>query len=120
MRAGRVKVLFHLPEKLDNGMPVPSSWPSAYMAYVEWFTPFKPSHENNHNMFSISVPPRRANGFRQASIIPLTDIRQTCQLFPNFGRDNVDPEWTTDTVLDKCNSFFVNNWTSLYAYQSIW
>ncbi|KAJ6605545.1 hypothetical protein DFH09DRAFT_897411 [Mycena vulgaris] len=71
-------------------------------------------------MYSISVPPRRANGIRPASIIPLTDIRQTCQLFPNFGRADVPPKWTTHTVLDECNNFFVNNWASLYAYQSIW
>ncbi|KAF8145351.1 hypothetical protein K438DRAFT_1630258 [Mycena galopus ATCC 62051] len=119
-RIGRVKVLFRLPEKLDTGMPAPPNWPKTCLAYVEWFSAFKPKHENNHNMYSISVPPRRANGFRQASIIPLTDIRQTCQLFPNFGRNDVPDEWTTDTVLDMCPNFFVNNWASLYAYQSIW
>ena len=90
------------------------------MAYVEWFSTFKQNHEPNHEMYSILVPPRRADGFSNAAIIPLTDIRQTCQLFPNFGRAEVDPEWTTDNVLDKCTSFFVNNWASLYAYQSIW
>jgi hypothetical protein len=90
------------------------------MAYVEWFTSFKPNHEANHEMYSITVPPPRANGFCNASIIPLTDIRQTCQLFPNFGRDNVNPEWTSDNVLDECRTFFVNNWASLYTYQSIW
>ncbi|KAJ7661849.1 hypothetical protein B0H17DRAFT_953364, partial [Mycena rosella] len=89
-------------------------------AYVEWFSTFKPQHEANHDMYSISVPPRHANGMRPASIIPLTDIRQTCQLFPNFGRADVPAHWTSDTVLDVCNKFFVNNWSSISAYQSIW
>ncbi|KAJ7868925.1 hypothetical protein B0H14DRAFT_3582668 [Mycena olivaceomarginata] len=119
-RVGRVKVLFRLPEKLDDNTPVPTNWPTTCLAYVEWFSPFKSRHDDNHEMYSISALPRRANGTRNGSIIPLTDIRQTCQLFPKFGRDNVDPGWTTDTVLDNCTSFYVNNWASLYAYQSIW
>ncbi|KAJ7215557.1 hypothetical protein GGX14DRAFT_562771 [Mycena pura] len=119
-RVGRVKVLFRLPDRFDDATPTPSQWPKTCMAYVEWFTSFKPRHEDNHEMYSISTPPRRANGFRNASIIPLTDIRQTCQLFPNFGREDVDPKWTSDNVLDLCCNFFVNNWAGLYAYQSIW
>ncbi|KAJ7757870.1 hypothetical protein B0H14DRAFT_2404515 [Mycena olivaceomarginata] len=119
-RVGRVKVLFCLPEKLDDGSPPPSNWPKGCLAYVEWFSSFKPRHEENHEMYSISTVPRWANGFSNASIIPLTDIRQTCQLFPKFGRDDVDATWTTDNVLDTCTTFYVNNWASLYSYQSIW
>ncbi|KAJ7669005.1 hypothetical protein B0H17DRAFT_949575 [Mycena rosella] len=119
-RVGRVKVLFRLPDKFDDSTLTPSEWPKTCLAYVEWFTTFKPRHEENHDMYSVMVPPRRTNGFAHASIIPLTDIRQTCQLFPNFGRDDVNSLWTSDNVLDECRSFFVNNWASLYAYQSIW
>ncbi|KAJ6449729.1 hypothetical protein C8R45DRAFT_849527, partial [Mycena sanguinolenta] len=79
---------------------------------VEWFSAFKPQHDENHNRYSISTPLRRANEFANASIICLTNIRQTCQLFPKFGRQNVDSQWTTDTVLDQCTSFYINNWAS--------
>ncbi|KAJ6494337.1 hypothetical protein C8R45DRAFT_824542, partial [Mycena sanguinolenta] len=89
-------------------------------AYVEWFSTFKPQHDENHNMYSISTPPRGANGFANESIIHLTNICQTCQLFPKFGQQDVDSQWTTDTVLDQCTSFYINNWASLYTYQSIW
>ncbi|KAJ7434254.1 hypothetical protein B0H11DRAFT_1652483, partial [Mycena galericulata] len=75
-RVGRVRVLFRLPEKLDDGNPIPRNWPTTCLAYVEWFSTFKPTHENNHEMYSISVPPPRANGFLTGSIIPLTHIRQ--------------------------------------------
>jgi hypothetical protein len=119
-RVGRVKVLFCLPEKLDDNTPVPLNWPKACLAYVEWYSTFKPTHEDNHEMYSISVLPPRATGLSNASIIPLTDIRQTCQLIPNFGRANINPSWNSHTVLDECKTFFVNNWNSLYAYQSIW
>ncbi|KAJ7873978.1 hypothetical protein B0H13DRAFT_1570967, partial [Mycena leptocephala] len=50
------------------------------------------------------------NGFSNASTIPLTDICQTCQLFPNFGRGNVDASWTSANILDEWRAFFVNNW----------
>ncbi|KAJ7896889.1 hypothetical protein B0H13DRAFT_2234414 [Mycena leptocephala] len=91
-RVGRVKVLFRLPDKLGDGTPAPTRWPRTCLAYIEWYSTFKSSHEENHNMYSISVPPRPANGFSHASIIPLTDIRRTCQLFPNFGRTDVDAD----------------------------
>ncbi|KAJ7214315.1 hypothetical protein GGX14DRAFT_341410, partial [Mycena pura] len=53
--------------------------------------------------------PMLANGTVRGAVIPLTDIRQTCQLFPNFDRPAVNEQWTSDTVLDECYSFFVNN-----------
>ena len=42
------------------------------------------------------------------------------QAWAALGRNNIPDEWTTDPVLDVCPNFFVNNWASLYAYQSIW
>ncbi|KAJ7712192.1 hypothetical protein B0H14DRAFT_3099260 [Mycena olivaceomarginata] len=112
-RAGRVKVLFQLPQKFDDNTPVPTNWPTSCLAYVEWYSSFSPRHDDNHTMYSIStVPSLRANGFANASIVHLTDIRQTCQL--------CDRDWTTDTVLDQCTAFYLNNWGSMYAYKSIW
>ncbi|KAJ7820515.1 hypothetical protein B0H14DRAFT_3147084 [Mycena olivaceomarginata] len=119
-RAGRVKVLFQLPQKFDDNTPVPTNWPTSCLAYVEWYSSFSPRHDDNHTMYSISTVPLRANGFANASIVHLTDIRQTCQLFPKFGRADVDRDWTTDTVLDQCTAFYLNNWGSMYAYKSIW
>ncbi|KAJ7310160.1 hypothetical protein DFH08DRAFT_757211 [Mycena albidolilacea] len=66
-----------------------------------------------------TIPPR-ANGFANTSIVHLTDIQQTCQLFPKFGRADVDRDWMTDTILDQCTAFYLNNWGSMYAYKSIW
>ncbi|KAJ7653857.1 hypothetical protein B0H17DRAFT_1267231 [Mycena rosella] len=120
MRVVRVKVLFKLPTQLDNGDPAPRSWPKDPLAYVECFSSFRPSHEPNHNMFAISKPPPRADGSLRGSVIYLSDIRQICQLFPNFGRADVNPQWTSDNVLDQCSSFLLNNWASLYSYQSMW
>jgi hypothetical protein len=67
---------------------------------------------------SSSDIPKRAPG----AIIPISNIRQSCMLFPAFPKDSgrTPSDWTTDNVLDKCSSFFVNNWLSKYSYQSIW
>ncbi|KAJ7625429.1 hypothetical protein B0H17DRAFT_996108 [Mycena rosella] len=80
-RVGRVKVLFRLPDKFDDSTLTPSEWPKTCLAYVEWFTTFKPRHEENHDMYSVMVPPRRTNGFAHASIIPLTDIVKRANCF---------------------------------------
>ncbi|KAJ7754747.1 hypothetical protein B0H14DRAFT_2540813 [Mycena olivaceomarginata] len=117
---GASKVLFRLPQKFDDNTPVPTNWPTSCLAYVEWYSSFSPRHDDNHIMYSISTIPPRANGFANASIVHLTDIRQTCQVFPKFGRADVDRDWTTDTVLDQCMAFYLNNWGSMYAYKSIW
>jgi hypothetical protein len=106
-RIARVKVLFRLPNEPQ------------VLAYVEWYT--KPDgHADSHNMYSIKKSPPRTDNHTSASIVPLANIRQTCQLFPHFGTDSVDPTWTTNNVLDLCKKFFINNWAGLYAYQTIW
>jgi hypothetical protein len=110
-KIGRVKVLFQLPKASSNAAET--------LAYIEWYTPPR-RNEETHNMHSIRKMDLRADGSVNASIVPLANIRQTCQLFPNFGRTLVDEGWTTNNVLDKCQSFFVNNWAGLYAYQTIW
>jgi hypothetical protein len=58
---GHVKVLFHLPEKFADGSWVPHNWLKTCVAYIEWFTPFKLQHGDNHHMYSVSVPPLPAN-----------------------------------------------------------
>jgi hypothetical protein len=55
----------------------------------------------------------------QGAIIPLSRIRQSCMLFPVFP-SSVPTHWTPDNVLDKADTFYINNWLSKYSYQTIW
>ncbi|KAI9461724.1 hypothetical protein BJY52DRAFT_1425670 [Lactarius psammicola] len=88
--------------------------PPAHLAYVEWFSPPSPPGPS-HNMCRISRNYR--NGRRSASIIPLTDVCRSVQLFPVFGP--VAPRhWQGTTVLEECNSFYVNPFLDRHMYQN--
>ena len=57
----------------------------------------------------------------QSSIIPVSNIQQSCMLFPVFPKLAPMPgDWKSENVLDKCSSFLINNWSSKYVYQTIW
>jgi hypothetical protein len=98
-------------------MSSPSVWPKEPLAYIEWYQPLSPNPDKNHSMYLVK---KQISSNPQCSIIPITNIRQSCMLIPNFGKDPPKKEWKSDTVLDLAPSFLLNNWQSLYAYQSLW
>jgi len=70
---------------------------------------------------STTTPPPGSNRLHPpGAIILVSEIRQSCMLFPVFNDENVPPDWTTSNVLDKSKSFLVNNWLSKYSYHTIW
>jgi hypothetical protein len=110
-------VIFRLPKVALHKKSVP--WSTEPLAYVEWYTPQQLT-DHSHKMYLIKKTEVRADGLIKGSILPLANIRQTCQLLPKFGLPNVDENWRTDNVLDLCHSFLINNWAGTYAYQTIW
>ena len=59
-----------------------------------------------------------SRGRRLASIIQVDSIHCSCYLTPQFGPTaQRDPTWTSDNVLDRCTTFFVNSHLSLYFFQ---
>ena len=83
------------------------------------FSKLKSAAEDHHEMYLITKPPTSAEGHPPGAIIPLSAIRQSCHLFPDFSH-GVPAGQTTDTVLDKCKRFYLNSFSSKYAYQTIW
>ena len=125
MKIGRIKVIFTFPQQIieeHSGNTTFTNLPQEFLAYVEWYTKLQSTAEKNHLMYKISKPPPHADGSLPGAIVPLSDIRQTCQLFPKFiqGGSLEELEWRSETVLDQATTFYVNNWSSLYAYQTIW
>lgn len=116
----RLKIIFCLPKIVDrNGFTesAPAEWPTHPLAYVTWFTRFRPSPDNDTGMYRVE-PAKDSKGQAQGMIIPLTDIRQSCMLTP--GKATWDLTWTSENILDKCDSFLVNNMQSKYSYQTIY
>ena len=63
-------------------------------------------------------------GDRQSAIVELSSLRRSCHLFPRFpvGKavaDGAAAGWTTDNVLEKCDTFFINNYVDMHAFQTI-
>ncbi|KAK7020726.1 hypothetical protein VNI00_017626 [Paramarasmius palmivorus] len=124
-RIARVKVIFQLPSSLNFGglgrYSSPAFWPKEPLAYVEWFTAptLSVSDRKTHDMPRISKAVG-TDGSQTWSIVPLSNIRQSCMLFPDFKRHSDSSVLTSSTVLDMCSSFYLNNWSSLYAYKTLY
>ncbi|KAH9918421.1 uncharacterized protein B0H18DRAFT_882796 [Fomitopsis serialis] len=131
-RIGRVKVIFKLPQNIRDPrtlrpLQAPPNWASqGALAYVEWYSNLPTQADPIHMMYPVHKPPLRANGNPVGEVIPLSIIRQSCQLVPrppgSTRTDNlvVPDDWDTHTVLDKATKFWLNNWASKYAYQTLW
>ncbi|KAJ6475468.1 hypothetical protein C8R45DRAFT_1102753 [Mycena sanguinolenta] len=82
-RVGQVRVVFTLPPHLAKQILPSNIQPPKYLAYVEWFSAFKPQPERHHLMYKVSRVIK--NGDRLASIIPVSNIRRSVHLLPKFG-----------------------------------
>ena len=72
--------------------------------------------EHNNGMYQVSRSHR--NGQRLASIIPLTDVCLSVQLFPVFGQ--IAPQnWQSSTVLEECCTFYVNPFLDRHMYYNL-
>ena len=129
MKVGRLRVIFKLPEVMSHLQLINiPSWPKEPLAYVEWY---QVSHSpgEHHNMYSVvsskPVPRVELRNSRvqvtPGAVVPLKAIRQSCQLIPleHIG-DDWPTDWVSTAVLDQCSTFLLNNWSSKYAYQTIW
>lgn len=115
-------MIFKLPLTIYDGLrDAPIQWPKTPLAYVEWYSKVPASPDAVHGMYAIKKVKPRTDGTISGSIIPLSQIRQTCQLQPYWTGPHVDSStYTTDNVLDVSDNFVLNNWTSMHAYQTIW
>ncbi|KAI0076043.1 hypothetical protein K474DRAFT_1598667, partial [Panus rudis PR-1116 ss-1] len=114
-RVAQVKVIFSLPRaaiplifNADRRSPL-------YLAYVEWFTPFRDPDEV-HGLYRVSHAVRE--GKRLTAVIPLVNIHRSVHLIPQFG-PRLNREWTAGNVLEKCTKFYVNCFTDRHTYGTL-
>ena len=123
-RVGRVHVIFTLPKQVETYLgpqPAPRNWPTEPLVFIEWYSKLDRAADPKHGlMYHIKKVTTTSNPVRvQGAILPLSQICQSCMLYPIFPAV-VPSQWTPTNVLDHTTSLFVNNWLSKYSYQSIW
>jgi len=117
-----VRVIFTIPDMIDTlqgPRQRPDTWHSGPLVYVEWYSPTPSSAQENHGLMYRIKKMKTTQGRITGAIIPLSNIRQSCMLSPAFEHE-IPRTWRSDNVLDLASSFFINNWSSKYAYQTIW
>ena len=113
-RVAQIKVIFELPQALIDMLQTPPQ--EKYFVYVEWFTDFAPSPQPHHGLYRIKHSLQ--NNLRRASVIPIDHIHRSIHLIPKFG-PQVPPTWTSDNVLELCDTFYVNSFSDRHAYHTI-
>ena len=112
---GQVKVIFSLPK--DIQLFAPNVYVPPYLAYVEWFTAFDSNADHDHHLYDVE----RAvddNNNPYASVIPLDNISHSIHLFPEFDFP-VSRDWSSETVLNDGNRFYVNSFANRHAFHTI-
>lgn len=102
----QIRLIFQLPE-IFGRYPHP-------LVYVHWFKPLRDPIDSL-GMFQVSFSSH--NHQQRASVIPLTDVQQSCHLIPAFGRGSAkELGWTAETVLQEASSFYLNPYLRHYDF----
>ena len=115
---GQVRCIFSLPHAIELWFP---GWTGnllhKHLAYVEWFTTFSRAQKNpNSKLFKVSR--LMVWGERCVSIIPISLILSSIQLFPKFG-PQAPVSWSSSNVLDKATACYVNPFSDRFLYLHI-
>lgn len=109
-----MRVVFEIPNRvIEEVFTAPNTPPPGILAYVEWFSPIPVTRSSTHGLYKVTRLTQA--GRRRASIIPVTSIIRSVHLFPTFG-PHVPQEWNTFTVLELCNSFYINPFSDRENY----
>jgi hypothetical protein len=115
-RIGRVKVIFSIPEKHHAAMFPPHSVIPEHLAYIEWYSAFN-DRDPNHGLYKVTMLKDRDLG-KICSIVPVANIQRSAHLFPQFG-PQAPEEWSNSNVLDRCDTFYVNEFSDRHFYRII-
>ena len=115
---GRLRLVFRLSEAARKQL-IPDVIDPGPLAYVEWFSPFT-QPDPVHGMYKV-VRERDQQHSLIASVVEVKNIRWSCHLFPAITRrDGVIPwEWSSSTVLDSCEEFWLNCFSDMPMYMTL-
>ena len=112
-RIAQVHVVFELPNRVIPEVFSTLDTPPKHLVYVEWFTSLPARPDPKHGMYRVSR--LTENGQQSASVISIESIICSVHLIPQFGP--VMPQgWNSFTVLERCNTFYVNPFANVHSY----
>ncbi|KAH7872867.1 uncharacterized protein C8R40DRAFT_1150820 [Lentinula edodes] len=111
---GRVRAIFSLPKQHLNRLFPANVTPPVHLAYVEWFTKFTQRPEPYSLLYHVK-PQFCRDGSRAVSVVPVDMIKQSVCLYPRWG-GTAPPQWTHESVLDQCPSFYLSPFTDIHMY----
>lgn len=102
---------------MPEGLPAPETWPTDVLIYADIYDGPKPNEKSEHGFWTVRRPKKP-----KTRIFSIREVRQACQLVPAFTGDSPPDHITAENVLDavEYNAFFINNYTDLYSYQTIY
>jgi hypothetical protein len=107
-RAGRVRVIFRLPNHLRYFYP-------HHLVHVELFGPFNPNPSPSHGLYSTS--PALHDGRRCLAIIPISDVVLACHLAPVYSFLSKDTRLDNfSDLLSIGRRFFFNHYASHFVF----
>ncbi|KAG8708612.1 hypothetical protein FRC08_018808 [Ceratobasidium sp. 394] len=108
LRAGRVRTIFELPKHLQAICP-------DKLVYIEHFEPFSARRVQVLGLYTANHAMQA--GRRVTSVIPLTQIRMTCHLAPQYSM--LDPSLQVSSFTDLLsahNRFYLNKYASYWIF----
>ncbi|KAF8496066.1 hypothetical protein JB92DRAFT_3099756 [Gautieria morchelliformis] len=105
-RAASIHAFFRLPHWFEC---------SDTLACIERFTNFTlPVEPLRMSQISYSMRHNRRHG----EIVHVNSIKRSCHLTPKFGSaKRCNQTWTSENVLDECQTFLLNSQLSIYMFQ---
>ena len=89
-----------------------------HLAYVEWYTAFT-QPDPVHGLYRVSWS-RDTHRALRASIVEVRHFRRSCHLLPIAPSSGMVPrEWTSSSVLDQCEHFWVNRYSDIHMYMTM-
>ncbi|KAF8259006.1 hypothetical protein EI94DRAFT_1774035 [Lactarius quietus] len=107
----QLRAVFQIPKHLVDDI-FPGIKAPIHLAYAEWFSPFVAVRDPNHQLHRVSRS--MLCGKRRATVIPVESILGSVHLLPRFG--STPPRSTSFSILENCNTFYVNPFSDRHNY----
>ena len=87
---------------------------------MEWFSQTSPLPDADSKFYKIKKSKKNGTNELNTGIVTLDQVQQSIHLIPVFPKNSTNTLWTSETVLDLCDTFFINNWSNIRIYQHIY